>query len=110
MYNGSISTLHITGNLWSLLQIRILVAYCVEWDQSISTRKICFWRWYKKYYPEATNYKWQKWNVRPTEFNTKFMKQFLGRYLGCCDGQIQRFTTQSNNMNPFIKWYEEMKV
>lgn len=106
MYNGSISTLHITETCEPFTN-KDLVAYCSRMRPEHKYREDLFLKMIQKYYPEATNYKWQKWNVRPTEFNTKFMKTIFGKIFRVADGQIQRFTTQSNNMNPFNKWYEK---
>ena len=34
------------------------------------------------------------------------MMTFFGKVYRVLDGKIQSLTTQSNNMNPFDKWYE----
>ena len=78
MYNGSISTLHITETCEPFTNR--FGSNVVEWDRH-KYREDLF-EDDTKILSEATNYKWQKWNVRPTEFNTKFMKTIFGRYLG----------------------------
>lgn len=108
MYNGSISTLDITETDEPFTN-KDLVAYCSRMKPEHKYKEDLFLKMIQKYYPEATNYKWQKWNLRPTAFNTKFMKTIFGKIFRVADGQIQRFTTQSNNMNPFNKWYEKNK-
>ncbi|WP_418223339.1 asparagine synthase-related protein [Clostridium isatidis] len=104
MYNGSISSLDISETCEPFTN-KDLVAYCSRMKPEHKYKENLFIKMIQKYYPEATNYKWQKWNLKPTKFNTKFMGTFPGKVFRVLDTQFQRFTTQSNNMNPFDKWY-----
>ena len=104
IYNGSISMLD-TMETCEPYTHQDIVKYFTKMPPQYKYKEALFLKMIQKYYPKATNYKWQKWNVRPTEFNTKFMMTFLGKVYRVLDGKIQSMTTQSNNMNPFDKWY-----
>lgn len=109
MYNGSVSSLYISETCEPFLE-QDLIAYCTRMKPELKYKEAAFLKMIQKYYPEATNYKWQKWNLRPTKFNQKFMGTFAGKVFRVIDGQIQRFGSQSNNMNPFEKWYTTNEV
>ena len=106
MYNGSVSSLDISETSEPFTDYD-LVEYCSRMKPEYKYKEALFLKMIQKYYPEATKYKWQKWNLRPTEFNTKFMGTFAGKVFRVIDGQIQLHFSQSNNMNPFNKWYNE---
>lgn len=104
MYNGSVSALDISETCEPFTN-QDVIAYCSRMEPKHKYKEAVFLKMIQKYYPEATKYKWQKWNVNPTEINTKFMGTVFGKAYRVLDGQIQRFASQSNNMNPFDKWY-----
>lgn len=104
MYNGSVSALDISETCEPFTN-QDVIAYCSRMEPKHKYKEAVFLKMIQKYYPEATKYKWQKWNVNPTEVNTKFMGTIFGKVYRVLDGQIQRFASQSNNMNPFDKWY-----
>lgn len=106
MYNGSVSSLDISETCEPFTN-QDLIAYCSRMKPEYKYKEALFLKMIQKYYPEATKYKWQKWNLRPTKFNTKFMGTFAGKVFRVVDGQIQLRFSQSNNMNPFNKWYSE---
>lgn len=106
MYNGSVSSLDISETSEPFTN-HALVEYCSRMRPEHKYKEALFLKMIQKYYKEATNYKWQKWNLRPTEFNTKFMGTFAGKVFRVVDGQIQLHFSQSKNMNPFNKWYSE---
>lgn len=106
MYNGSVSSLDISETSEPFTNAD-LISYCSRMKPEHKYKEALFLKMIQKYYPEATNYKWQKWNLRPTKFNTKFMGTFAGKVFRVVDGQIQLHFSQSNNMNPFNKWYDE---
>ena len=106
MFNGSVSALGISETCEPFLN-QDAIAYCSRMSPELKYKERAFIKMIQKHYPEATNYKWQKWNLKPTPFNQKFMGTFPGKVFRVLDGQIQRFTSQSNNMNPFDKWYSE---
>lgn len=106
MLNGSISALGISETCEPFLN-HDAIAYCSRMKPEYKYKENLFIKMIQKHYPEAIKYKWQKWNLRPTEFNQRFMGTFPGKVFRVLDGQIQRFTSQSNNMNPFEKWYAE---
>lgn len=108
IYNGSISMLDKSETCEAYTHNDI-IRYCSRMDPKYKYKESLFLKMIQKYYPEATMYKWQKWNLRPTEFNTKFMGTFAGKVFRVIDGQIQLHFSQSNNMNPFNKWYNENK-
>nr|WP_253197774.1 asparagine synthase-related protein [Clostridium gasigenes] len=104
MYNGSVSALGISETCEPFTN-QDVIEYCSRMEPKHKYKEAVFLKMIQKYYPEATNYKWQKWNLNPTEFNAKFMGTVFGKAFRVLDGQIQRFGSQSNNMNPFEKWY-----
>lgn len=104
MYNGSVSALDISETSEPFTN-QDLIEYCSKMPPKYKYKEAAFLKMIQKYYPEATGYKWQKWNLNPTEFNTKFMGTIFGKAFRVLDGQIQRFGPQKNNMNPFEKWY-----
>ena len=106
IYNGSISMLDKMETCEAYTHYDI-IKYCSRMEPKYKYKEAAFLKMIQKYYPEATNYKWQKWNLKPTEFNTKFMGTFAGKVFRVVDGQIQLHFSQSNNMNPFNKWYNE---
>ncbi|MCF0147271.1 MAG: hypothetical protein HUJ77_02615 [Clostridium sp.] len=106
MYNGSVSSLDISETSEPFTNAD-LISYCGKMKPEYKYKEALFLKMIQKYYPKATNYKWQKWNLRPTEFNTKFMGTFAGKMFRVIDGQIQLHFSQGNNMNPFSKWYSE---
>ncbi|MDB1934329.1 MULTISPECIES: asparagine synthase-related protein [Clostridium] len=106
MYNGSVSSLHISETCEPFTN-QDLISYCSRMKPEHKYKEALFLKMIQKYYPEATNYKWQKWNLKPTKFNTKFMGTIFGKAFRVLDGQIQMLGSQSNNMNPFNKWYNE---
>ena len=105
IYNGSISMLD-TMETCEPYTHQDIVKYFTKMPPKYKYKEALFLKMIQKYYPKATDYKWQKWNVKPTSFNTKFMMTFFGKVYRVLDGKIQSLTTQSNNMNPFDKWYE----
>lgn len=106
MYNGSVSSLDISETSEPFTN-HDLIDYCSRMKPEYKYKEALFLKMIQKYYPDATNYKWQKWNLRPTKFNTKFMGTFAGKIFRVIDGQIQLHFSQANNMNPFNKWYDE---
>lgn len=106
MYNGSVSSLGISETSEAFTNTD-LISYCGRMKPEHKYKEALFLKMIQKYYPEATNYKWQKWNLKPTKFNTKFMGTLAGKVFRVVDGQIQLHFSQSNNMNPFNKWYNE---
>lgn len=104
MYNGSVSMLD-TMETCEPFTHQDLVAYCTRMEPKYKYKEALFLKMLQKYYPNAVNYKWQKWNVKPNERNTKIMMSPLGKIYRGIDGKIQQYTTQSNNMNPFDRWY-----
>lgn len=106
IYNGSISMLDKMETCEAYTHNDI-IKYCSRMEPKYKYKEALFLKMIQKYYPEATNYKWQKWNLRPTKFNTEFMGTFAGKVFRVIDGQIQLHFSQSNNMNPFNKWYNE---
>ncbi len=105
IYNGSISMLD-TMETCEPYTHQDIVKYFTKMPPKYKYKEALFLKMIQKYYPKATDYKWQKWNIKPTSFNTKFMMTFFGKVYRVLDGKIQSLTTQSNNMNPFDKWYE----
>lgn len=105
IYNGSISMLD-TMETCEPYTHQDIVKYFTKMPPKYKYKEALFLKMIQKYYPKATDYKWQKWNVKPTSFNTKFMMTFFGKVYRVLDGKLQSLTTQSNNMNPFDKWYE----
>lgn len=105
IYNGSISMLD-TMETCEPYTHQDIVKYFTKMPPKYKYKEALFLKMIQKYYPKATDYKWQKWNVKPTSLNTKFMMTFFGKVYRVLDGKIQSLTTQSNNMNPFDKWYE----
>ena len=105
IYNGSISMLDKMETCEAYTHYDI-IKYCSKMEPKYKYKEAAFLKMIQRYYPEATNYKWQKWNLKPTEFNTKFMMSFAGKVFRVIDGQIQLHFSQSNNMNPFNKWYK----
>lgn len=106
IYNGSISMLDKMETCEPFTH-QDAVAYCSRMEPKYKYKEGLFLKMIQKHYPEATNYKWQKWNLKPTAFNTKFMSTFPGKVFRVLDGKIQMHLNQSNNMNPFNKWYNE---
>ncbi|MBE6055082.1 MAG: hypothetical protein E7212_14505 [Clostridium sartagoforme] len=106
MYNGSVSSLSISETCEPFTNYD-LIAYCSRMRPEYKYKEAAFLKMIQKHYPEATKYKWQKWNLNPTEFNTKFMGTLAGKIFRVIDGQIQLRFSQANNMNPFNKWYNE---
>lgn len=106
IYNGSISMLDKMETCEAYTHNDI-IRYCSKMESKYKYKEAIFLKMIQKYYPEATNYKWQKWNLNPTKFNTKFMGTFAGKVFRVIDGQIQLHFSQSNNMNPFNKWYND---
>lgn len=106
MYNGSISSLDISETSEPFTNYD-LVEYCSRMKPEHKYKEALFLKMIQKYYPQATKYKWQRWNLKPTKFNTKLMGTFAGKIFRVIDGQIQLHFSQSNNMNPFNKWYKE---
>lgn len=106
MYNGSVSSLDVSETCEPFTN-QDLIEYCSRMRPENKYKEDLFLKMIQKYYPQATKYKWQKWNLRPTKFNTKFMGTFAGKVFRVIDGQIQYYFSQSNNMNPFDKWYSE---
>ena len=106
IYNGSISMTDKMETCEAYTHYDI-IKYCSRMEPKYKYKEAIFLKMIQKYYPEATNYKWQKWNLKPTELNTKFMGTFAGKVFRVLDGQIQLHFSQSNNMNPFNKWYKE---
>lgn len=105
IYNGSISMLD-KAETCETYTHNDIIKYCSRMEPKYKYKEAIFLKMIQKYYPEATNYKWQKWNLRPTKFNSKFMGTFAGKVFRVIDGQIQLHFSQSNNMNPFNKWYK----
>lgn len=106
IYNGSISMLDKMETCEPFTH-QDVVAYCSRMEPKHKYKEGLFLKMIQKHYPEATNYKWQKWNLKPTAFNTKFMGTFPGKVFRVIDARIQMHFSQSNNMNPFNKWYSE---
>lgn len=106
IYNGSISMLDKMETCEPFTH-QDIIAYCSRMDPKYKYKEALFLKMIQKHYPEATKYKWQKWNLKPTAFNTKFMSTFPGKVFRVLDGKIQMHLSQSNNMNPFNKWYSE---
>lgn len=112
IYNGSISMLDYAETCEPFTHNDI-INYCSRMEPKYKYKEKVFLKMIQKYYPEATKYKWQKWNLRPNELNTKFMNTFAGKVFRVVDGQIQLRFSQSNNMNPFNKWYsnnDELRI
>lgn len=108
VYNGSISMLDKMETCEAYTQHDI-IKYCSRMEPKYKYKEAIFLKMIQKYYPEATKYKWQKWNLKPTEFNSKFMGTFTGKVFRVLDAQMQLHFSQSNNMNPFNKWYNNNK-
>ncbi|MDU5107125.1 asparagine synthase-related protein [Clostridium sp.] len=106
IYNGSIIMLDKSETCEAYTHNDI-IRYCSRMEPKYKYKESAFLKMIQKYYPEATKYKWQKWNLKPTELNTKFMSTFVGKVFRVIDGQVQLHFSQSNNMNPFNKWYKD---
>lgn len=104
IYNGSISMLDYTETCEPFTHNDI-IKYCSRMEPKYKYKERLFLNMIQKYYPDSIKYKWQKWNLKPNEFNTRFMNTFAGKVFRVLDGQIQLRFSQSNNMNPFNKWY-----
>ncbi|GAB6168157.1 hypothetical protein JCM1393_06170 [Clostridium carnis] len=104
IYNGSISMLDEVETCEPFTHYDA-VSYCSRMEPKYKYKENIFLKMIQKHYPEATQYKWQKWNLKPTAANAKFMGTFAGKVFRVLDARIQMHSSQSNNMNPFDKWY-----
>lgn len=104
IYNGSISMLDKVETCEPFTH-KDVIEYCTRMHPKDKYKEALFLKMIQKYYPEAINYKWQKWNLKPNKLNTMFMGTFAGKVFRVLDAQIQLHFSQSNNMNPFNRWY-----
>lgn len=102
--NGSISMMDSAETFEPYLH-QDVVAYCSRMEPKYKYKEYAFLKMIQKYYPKAAQYKWQKWNMKPTDFNQRFMASFPGKVYRVLDGKVQKYLNhQSYDMNPFNKW------
>ena len=83
-----------------------LIEYATRIHPKYKYGELLFLKMISKYMPEATKYKWERWNKRPTLLNfyveNNKIYSFLKRGLKFTK---RKLINQNNTMNPFDYWY-----
>lgn len=108
IYNGSIS-LHKNIETFEDFTHVDIVSFSMRMDPKYKYKENLFLSMIQKYYKDATNYKWQKWNAKPNKFNSMYMNGPIGKFYRKSNIMLNKIINGQNNklnMNPYDFWYE----
>ncbi|AWZ47859.1 hypothetical protein [Hathewaya limosa] len=109
VYNGSVS-LHDNTETYEEYTDPTVVEYAMRLSPKYRFQEKLFIKMIQKHCPEATKYKWQKWNCKPSKLNSKIMlNRFSNTYIKILNKSYEMILGKNNmrEMNPYDYWYNK---